>query len=57
MDKGDALRDWQEFVLMRQDKADEKLQFLDSCFYLVTHGKKSCKVDALQDFFLYLFIQ
>lgn len=27
MDKGDALRDWQEFVLMRQEKADEKLQF------------------------------
>jgi len=27
MDKGDALRDWQEFILMRQDKADEKLQF------------------------------
>jgi hypothetical protein len=27
MDKGDALRDWQEFILMRQDKAEEKLQF------------------------------
>ena len=27
MDKGDALRDWQEFVLMRQEKADEKLEF------------------------------
>jgi len=29
MDKGDALRDWQEFVLMRQEKADDKLQFGD----------------------------
>ena len=27
MDKGDALRDWQEFVLMRQETADEKLEF------------------------------
>jgi len=27
MDKGDVLSDWQEFIFMRQDKAEEKLQF------------------------------
>jgi hypothetical protein len=27
MEKGDALHDWQEFVLMRQEKLDGKLQF------------------------------
>ncbi|WP_352230860.1 hypothetical protein [Pelosinus sp. IPA-1] len=27
MEKGDALRDWQEFIFMRQEKAEGKLQF------------------------------
>jgi hypothetical protein len=27
MEKGDVLHDWQEFVLMRQEKLDGKLQF------------------------------
>ncbi len=27
MEKGDTLLDWQEFVLMRQEKLEEKLQF------------------------------
>lgn len=26
MDKGDALRDWQEFIFMRQEKIETKLQ-------------------------------
>jgi hypothetical protein len=26
MDKGDTLRDWQEFVFMRQEKVEKKLQ-------------------------------
>ncbi|MCC5465402.1 hypothetical protein [Pelosinus baikalensis] len=26
MDKGDALRDWQEFIFMRQEKIEKKLQ-------------------------------
>lgn len=27
MDRGDALRDWQEFIFMRQEKVEGKLQF------------------------------
>jgi hypothetical protein len=27
MEKGDELRDWQEFIFMRQEKAEGKLQF------------------------------
>ncbi len=29
LEKGDVLYDWQEFVLMRQEKLEEKLQFGD----------------------------
>ncbi|MBP2659296.1 MAG: hypothetical protein H6Q69_2328 [Firmicutes bacterium] len=29
MDKGDALRDWQEFIFMRQEKNEKKLQVGD----------------------------
>jgi ElaB/YqjD/DUF883 family membrane-anchored ribosome-binding protein len=29
MDKGDALRDWQEFIFMRQEKIEKKLQVSD----------------------------